>query len=206
MEYTKIPNIFKRDPQTKKLVEGIYSTQELAFLKNCMWETTEKVDGTNIRVEWDGYRVSFKGRTDKAQIPSHLLKKLESLFGGEDNEEIFEETFGKKHVILFGEGYGEKIQKGGELYGPVDFILFDVWVEGLWLRITDMYDITDKFGIKTVPFLGYKTLKEAVNFVKSQPHSYLKENTMEGIVAKPAVGVLSRTGERIIVKINCRDF
>lgn len=206
MEYTKIPNIFKRDPQTKKLVEGIYSTQELAFLKNCMWETTEKVDGTNIRVEWDGYRVSFKGRTDKAQIPSHLLKKLESLFGGEDNEEIFEETFGKKHVILFGEGYGEKIQKGGELYGPVDFILFDVWVEGLWLRITDAYDIADKFGIKTVPFLGYKTLEEAVNFVKSQPHSYLKENTMEGIVAKPAVGVLSRTGERIIVKIKCRDF
>lgn len=206
MEYTKIPNIFKRDPQTKKLVEGIYSTQELAFLKNCMWETTEKVDGTNIRVEWDGYRVSFKGRTDKAQIPSHLLKKLESLFGGEDNEEIFEETFGKKHVILFGEGYGEKIQKGGELYGPVDFILFDVWVEGLWLRITDAYDIADKFGIKTVPFLGYKTLEEAVNFVKSQPHSYLKENTMEGIVAKPAIGVLSRTGERIIVKIKCRDF
>ena len=206
MEYTKIPNIFKRDPQTKKLFEGIYSTQELAFLKNCMWETTEKVDGTNIRVEWDGYRVSFKGRTDKAQIPSHLLKKLESLFGGEDNEEIFEETFGKKHVILFGEGYGEKIQKGGELYGPVDFILFDVWMEGLWLRITDMYDIADKFGIKTVPFLGYKTLAEAVNFVKSQPHSYLKENTIEGIVAKPAIGVLSRTGERIIVKIKCRDF
>lgn len=206
MEYTKIPNIFKRDPQTKKLIEGRYSTQELAFLKNCMWETTEKVDGTNIRVEWDGYRVSFKGRTDKAQIPSHLLKKLESLFGGEDNEEIFEETFGEKHVILFGEGYGEKIQKGGELYGPVDFILFDVWVDGLWLHMTNVRDIADKFGIKTVPFLGYKTLEEAVNFVKSQPHSYLKENTMEGIVAKPAVGVLSRTGERIIVKIKCRDF
>lgn len=206
MEYTKIPNIFKRDPQTKKLVEGDYSTQELAFLKNCMWEITEKVDGTNIRVEWDGYRVSFKGRTDKAQIPSHLLKKLESLFGGEDNEEIFEETFGKKHVILFGEGYGEKIQKGGELYGPVDFILFDVWVEGLWLHITNVRDIADKFGIKIVPFLGYKTLEEAVNFVKSQPQSYLKENTMEGVVAKPAVGVLSRTGERIIVKIKCRDF
>ena len=206
MEYTKIPNIFMRDPKTKKLIEGSYSTQELAFLKNCMWETTEKVDGTNIRVEWDGYRVSFKGRTDKAQIPGHLLKKLESLFGGEDNEEIFEETFGKKHVILFGEGYGEKIQKGGELYGPVDFRLFDVWVEGLWLHMINVRDIADKFGIKMVPFLGYKTLEEAVDFVKSQPKSYLKENTMEGIVAKPAVGVLSRTGERIIVKIKCRDF
>ena len=133
MEYTKIPNIFRRDEKTNKLLEGVYSTDELRLLENVTWQFTEKVDGTNIRVIWDGYRVSFAGRTDKATIQPHLLKRLEELFGGEDKEEIFEQNFGKKEVILFGEGFGEKIQKGGELYGSVDFILFDVWI-GMWLR------------------------------------------------------------------------
>ena len=206
MEYTKIPNIFMRDPKTKKIIEGKYASETLEYLKNCEWEFTEKVDGTNIRVEWDGYRVEFKGRTDKAQIPKHLLEKLESLFGGELNEEIFEQTFGKKHVILFGEGYGEKIQKGGELYGPVDFIMFDVWVDGVWLKRDSMLKIAEKFGVKSVPVVGRGTLDKAVDFVASQPISSLKADVMEGVVGRPATGVLDRIGERIIVKIKCRDF
>jgi large subunit ribosomal protein L23 len=40
------------------------------------------------------------GRTDKAQIPAHLLAKLEELFGGESKEELFEQTFGKKIVAV----------------------------------------------------------------------------------------------------------
>ena len=68
--------------------------------KNCkdIWEWTEKVDGTNIRLIWDGHNVSFAGRTDKAQIPDHLLEKLEQLFGGINKEVIFEQNFGEKEV------------------------------------------------------------------------------------------------------------
>ena len=145
MEYTKIPNIFKRETFGKnRLIIGDYSTDELEALKDIEWVWTEKVDGTNIRVIWDGYRVSFAGRTDKAMIPPHLLKRLEELFGGTDKEEIFEQTFGKKEVILFGEGFGEKIQKGGEKYGRVDFILFDVWI-GMWLKRVDVVNIAETF-------------------------------------------------------------
>lgn len=49
-------------------------------LKNIQWVGTEKVDGTNIRVYWDGYRISIAGRTDKAEIPPHLYKYLSDLF------------------------------------------------------------------------------------------------------------------------------
>lgn len=205
MEYTKIPNIFRRDEKSNKLLEGVYSTPELSLLQDITWQFTEKVDGTNIRVIWDGYRVSFAGRTDKATIQPHLLKRLEELFGGEDKEEIFEQTFGKKEVILFGEGFGEKIQKGGELYGSVDFILFDVWI-GMWLQRDAVEDIARKFGIRDVPAVGFGSLKDAVEFIKKHPKSVLRNAEMEGIVCRPFCELQDRRGERIIVKVKCRDF
>ena len=51
MEYTKIPNIFKREEFGKNLlIEGEFSSDELEFLADNLWVWTEKVDGTNIRV------------------------------------------------------------------------------------------------------------------------------------------------------------
>lgn len=207
MEYVKIPNIFKREAFGKnKIIEGAYSSPELEYLKDAKWEFTEKVDGTNIRVCWDGYRVSFKGRTDKAQIPAHLLAKLEELFGGESKEELFEQEFGKSDVVLFGEGYGEKIQKGGGLYGPVNFRLFDVNIGGYWLKQDAVDVIAETFCIETAPFMFRGTLEDGVRFIKTHPKSMLRDAEMEGIVGRPMVQMFSRTGERIMVKIKCRDF
>lgn len=207
IEYVKIPNIYRRETFGKnKLIEGEYSSLELEYLKNNLWEFTEKVDGTNIRILWDGYRVSFAGRTDKAQIPTHLMTRLEELFGGESKEEIFEQTFGNKEVILFGEGYGRKIQKRGELYGEPNFILFDVYIGGYWLDRGAIADIASKFGIDRVPLIFIGDLDAGVNFIKSHPKSRLRDAEMEGIVGRPLVQMFSRTGERIMVKIKCRDF
>ena len=69
-------------------------------LKDIDWEFTEKIDGTNIRIYWDGHKVNYYGRTDKAQIPSQLMNKLIELFGGNVNEEMFEQKFGEKEVML----------------------------------------------------------------------------------------------------------
>ena len=206
MEYTKIPNVFKRETfGNNRLIEGAYSTEELHCLSGLPWVWTEKVDGTNIRIIWDGYRVSFAGRTDKAQIPMHLVNRLNDIFGGETKEEIFEQTFGEKNVILFGEGFGEKIQKVGGLYGSVDFILFDVFC-GAWLNREDVEVIAEKFGIKVVPIVGNGTLPMAVEYIREHPHSMLRDAEMEGIVCRPKVELMDKRGERIIVKIKCRDF
>jgi ATP-dependent RNA circularization protein (DNA/RNA ligase family) len=207
IEYTKISNIFKRETfGNNKLIEGEYSSPELEYLSKSMWGFEEKIDGTNIRVCWDGYRVEFRGRTDRAQIPAHLMAKLEELFGGETKEELFEQTFGKTEVILFGEGFGEKIQKGGGLYGPVNFRLFDVYINGFWLDRENVYDIAAKFGIDNAPFLFTGTLEDGVAFIKTHPQSRLRDAEMEGIVGRPIVQMFSRTGERIMVKIKGRDF
>lgn len=206
MEYTKIPNIFKREEfGNNKLIEGEYATPELDYLRENVWTWTEKVDGTNIRVIWDGHSVTFGGRTDKAQIPAHLVNKLNELFGGTNKEEIFEQKFGENPVILFGEGFGEKIQKGGGLYGPVDFILFDVYC-GMWLRRGDVKDIAQAFGIRVVPIVGEGNLEDAVEFIRTHPKSRLRDAEMEGVVCRPACELTDRRGNRVIVKVKCRDF
>ena len=206
IEYQKIPNIFKREQHgNNRLIDGEYTSDELLYLSNNHWIGTEKVDGTNIRVCWDGYRVEFRGRTDKAQIPGHLLERLENLFGGTEKEELFEQTFGKKEVILFGEGYGEKIQNGGK-YGPVDFILFDVFCDGYWLKPANVNGVAEVFEVNTVPVVFDGTLINAIEFIKSHPQSRLKDDVMEGIVCKPVAQLFDRNGERLIVKIKCRDF
>ena len=207
MEYTKIPNIYKREEFGKnKLIEGEFSSPELEYLVGNKWVWTEKVDGTNIRVMWDGHAVTFGGRTEKAQIPTHLVNKLNELFGGTNKEEIFEQKFGETPVILFGEGYGEKIQTGGGKYGPVNFILFDAFCGGMWLKRESVEDIAHTFNIRCVPIVGEGNLLSAVEYVRKHPKSALKEDEMEGIVCRPLHELSDRRGNRIIVKIKCRDF
>lgn len=207
MEYVKIPNVYRREEcGNNKLIEGEYSTPELEYLAGLEWEWTEKVDGTNIRVMWDGHSVTFGGRTERAQIPAHLVNRLNDLFGGTNKEEIFEQKFGETPVILFGEGFGEKIQKGGGLYGPVDFILFDVMIGGMWLKWDGIIDIAEAFGIRTVPVVGKGTLAEAVEYVRKHPKSFLRDAEMEGVVCRPFHELRDRRGNRLIVKVKCRDF
>lgn len=209
-EYTKIETIFERDMEgSKKLIEGKFRNETVEFLKDNQWICTEKVDGTNIGIVWDGHKVSYQGRTERAQIPAHLMNKLIEMFGGEINEELFEQKFGEMPVVLFGEGYGAKIQKGGGNYrSDVSFILFDVYLpdQNLWLKRDALEDIAKTFGIDVVPVVLTGTLQEAVDFVKQKPKSTIGAADMEGLVCKPAVDMLDRMGRRVIVKVKVRDF
>ena len=208
-EYHKIPNVFIRSMETKKIVEGEYSNKELDFLKNLQWDFTEKVDGTNIRIIWDGHKVQIKGRTDKALIPSALLDRLLELFGGEANEQIFEQNFGDKEVMLVGEGYGAKIQGvGGQYRSDQDFILFDVMIGGNYQDRTTMESVANMFNLAVVPVVCHGTLEEGVEFVRKQPKSRIAigDLVMEGVVGRPHVELQDRCGNRVIVKIKAHDY
>lgn len=76
-EYLKIKNIFLFDEKYRTVV-GLDETMQT--LKNITWEGTEKVDGTNVRVHWDGHRIEFAGRTDKAELPKELKEALSNIF------------------------------------------------------------------------------------------------------------------------------
>lgn len=209
-EYHKIETVFERDMEgTKKLIEGKYRNPAVEFLANLKWNFTEKIDGTNIRVHWDGHKVMFGGRTDSAQIPTNLMYALNDLFLGVTNEEVFEQKFGEMEVTFYGEGYGEKIQKGGGLYRDgVGFILFDVQVGDLWLERENVEDIAKSFNLDVVPIVLTGTVLEAVEYVRAKPKCTVskKEKEAEGLVGRPSVEMKDRRGNRMIVKIKAEDF
>ena len=165
----------------------------------------------NIQIHWDGYDAHIYGRTEQAIIPELLKNVLTEKFLSSESEQLFEQIFGEKEVILFGEGYGNKIQKVGKKYiDGNDFILFDVYFPGadMYLRQEDVTDVAVKFGIQSVSVLGTGTLEEAVEYVKSKPVSTIgkKEAIMEGIICRPEVELYNRLHERVIVKIKGCDF
>lgn len=208
-KYTKIETLFERDMEgTKKLIEGKFRNEAVEFLKDNTWVCTEKIDGTNIGIVWDGHSVSYQGRTERAQIPAHLMNKLIEMFGGNENEELFEQKFGENKVILFGEGYGAKIQKGGLYRSDVSFILFDVYLpdQNLWLNRESIEDIAKSFNIDVVPIILEGTIQDAIDYVKTKPKSTIGTANMEGLVCKPKVDVLDRRGNRVIVKVKVCDF
>ena len=207
--YEKIETLWERDMGgSKKLIEGKFRNPTVAMLRNLYWDWTEKIDGTNIRVHWDGHIVHFGGRTENASIPAPLVNRLNELFGGETNAQMFEQKFGENEVILFGEGYGAKIQKGGGLYKPdgVDFILFDVMIGGLYLRRDGVEDIARNFGIQAVPIVLRGDIDDAVAYVKQKPKSTIGSAMMEGVVGRLPEELFDRRGNRLIVKIKVRDF
>lgn len=208
-EYIKIETPFERDTEgSKKLIEGKWRNETVQYLRNAWWQFTEKIDGTNISIVWDGHKVEFHGRTERAQIPSHLVNRLNELFGGEVNEELFEQTFDETPMILYGEGYGVKIQNGGLYRSDVDFILFDVYQpdSDIWLKREAVESIAKTFGIDVVPIVLEGDIDDAIEYVKQKPMSTIGKAPMEGLVGRPKVELKDRCGKRVIVKIKVKDF
>jgi len=206
-EYHKINTLYKRDMETKNktLIIGKYSMPEFEYLQNNEWSFTEKIDGTNIRVIWDSTNkdITFKGKTDNAQIPANLYKELTLIFVSDKLAEVFPDT----DVCFYGEGYGVKIQNGGS-YIPDgnDFILFDIKIGDWWLQRKDILGIAEKLDLDVVPDIGTGTLADLVNLVRTGFNSKIGTCIAEGIVARPLVELKARNGERIITKLKYRDF
>jgi len=208
-EYHKIQTVYFRDPENnhKTLLEGTWAKPEFELLKDIDWICTEKIDGTNIRVMWDGENVRFGGKTDNAQIPAILIEALQDTFTNEKMKEVFSDA---DNVCLYGEGYGKKIQKGGNyLPDRADFILFDVKVGDWWLTREANEDVATKLNIGVVPIIGIWKLEQAIEYVKNGFKSTIAHNkdyVAEGLVMKPITELFNRRGERIIAKIKHKDF
>lgn len=208
MKYHKIYSPHRRNPDTNRLDLNEWTTEEFYILRNLEWIWTEKVDGTNIRVIWDGYSASFQGRTDRAIIPDHLLSSLENTFGSHEGETLLEQTFGDKPAVLYGEGYGPKINDGSKYRPDHGFILFDVVIDGgPFLARPSVASVAESLGIKHVPVLYVSSLNEMVTVARgAEIISAVGQCKAEGVVGYPAGGFLDRQGNRIITKIKNRDY
>ncbi len=233
--YQKINTIFKRDENNIIMPYEEFSLPELNWLRHCKFDATEKIDGTNIRIEvvpMQGedfeitFEVVYKGKTDNANIPKHLEIFLKETYPEDKvlnalglpkvitQDVMTEKNWSSFETIpmytIYGEGYGVKIQKGGNyIKNGVGFIVFDVKVNDMYLLKESMEDIAYKLGAPVVPYMGQFTVDEAIEFVKKGFKSTIAENPdydAEGLVLKCPDGLRTRRGERIIFKIKTCDF
>jgi len=226
-EYTKIDTIAKRDLDgNKRLIDGTFRDPAIEYLQNVKFEATEKANGTNVSIHWDGHMVSIHGRTGSAQLPVDLMTMLSACFGGDATEQVFEQLFPTKsfyddsgekvasdvvtEATIYGEGIGPKIQKAGKLYGDqYRFLVFDIKVGNTYLEHSNPFykQIIRAFGLEEVPTLQDMTPNEAIEFVKSKPRSWINANApMEGVVLRPKVRLYGPDGSRLIVKVKAKDY
>ena len=206
-EFPKIETLFERDKSTfvvdpSKLKASVFGTIR-------EWDVTEKIDGTNIRVMLsEAGDVSFGGRTNAAQIPGDLVQHLVRTFQQDRLKSALWIDGAPTEAILYGEGYGPGIQKGGGLYrADKSFILFDVLIGGKWWLDHDaVTDVAQKLGIDSVPYLGRMTLDVIVELVRVPFPSKLGTAMAEGVVARPIETLFDKRMSRVILKLKTRDF
>lgn len=201
--YHKIPTVYLRDPNNryKTLLDGVFTMPEFEFLKNAEWDFTEKIDGMNIRIERSEAGIYWGGRTDKAEIPKNLTARLFEI-----GDQMLHGDAVKGPIILFGEGFGAGIQKGGAYGDTQEFILFDALVGDMWLHREDVIGIAKGLGIPYAPTLGWGTLAEGVDMARKGFDSKFGIARAEGLVMRPPVDLFTRYGDRIIAKIKTKDF
>lgn len=219
--YQKINTIFKRDANNVIMPYDEFAVPELEYLRDCKFDAEEKVDGTNTRIEVTRefitsdignnigikWNVTYKGKTDNAQIPKLLYayltteltedkvlnalglskemyvtdelmqEKTWSVLNTQLNVYELDETKIPKRYTLYGEGYGAGIQSGGYYRKDNSFIGFDVKVDDMYLLRENRDEIFNKLGVDIVPFMGAFTVDEAIEFVKKGFNSKVAEES-----------------------------
>lgn len=209
-EYPKTETLYERNKDTFKVIPGNFRSPEFSLVNR--WLVTEKVDGTNVRVALLPDDTVFYGvRTDAAQMPPFLLQMLRDTLPRDLLVKVLRIDEARPVVTLFGEGYGERIQKrGGKYRKGVSFRLFDVRVGPVWLEWDSVSQIAERLGIKTVPVLGTMTTEKAIDNVSLESRVMAEEGgtraAHEGVVCRTFPLLLDRMGRRVMWKLKAKDF
>ena len=218
MKYPKITSLYYRDEEFKADPDRL-RTPEFDLVNR--WLITEKIDGMNVRImmtpEGD---VEVHGRTDNTNFHPAVYKVMRDMFPAPLMRDTFEHKGVWPLVILYGEGYGEKIQSGGKYRTGQSFRLFDVRVDEWWLNWDSVTNVAKELGIKTVPPLTMIDLLPrseedlAVMFgLGSQEGSFVSYEDKgqtniqpESIVARTDPLLFNRRGNRVMWKLKFKDF
>lgn len=181
-----------------------WARPEFEILADKDWTWTEKVNGTNVRIIWDGHKVRIGGRTDDAQMPLILVEWLQERFP----EELLESQFHSTPAVLYGEGHGARVVPGSGVYGAEPgFVLFDARVADWWLLPEGLENLAAQMGIPVVPQALKSGIFEAIKLITDQNfRSHWGNFQPEGLVGKPPAGLCGRDEDRLMVKIKPKDF
>ena len=89
--------------------------------------------------------------------------------------------------------------------------MFDIRQQGWWLPRDKRNALCFELGLKSVPYLGYITLRQIEEMVMNgftTKYDNAADPTLieEGIVARPVIPLCDGRGNRIIVKVKSCDY
>lgn len=193
-----------KDPfTTYPHIENIEEVSEILDLPEVI--ITEKVHGSQMRIGVVDGKLRFGGRKlefanispDSKDGQGFVSWALDAGF----DKRFMENVPAGQDVILYGEWHGSgtpkkgwpQIQKGIRYIAGNDFRIFDVRVDGKFLRQSQVKEWAAKVGLKTMPELYrgkpaqdvFDSLIDTMSRVGAENGIEDKENTIEGIVIRP---------------------
>lgn len=191
-----VPGFFKYTD-----IENIKNYKNVLDYENEVLVVTEKIHGTNFRCGWvDGVWYVGSHNTVRIETPDDLYWQASKLY---DLKSIL-----KEGEILYGEIYGQKIQKLG--YGVVGFDVrfFDLMRDGRYVDYIEFCDFCNRNKLKKVPEFAYgrmgladlKLLASGKTSINTETH------IREGVVVKPAKERTACSCGRVIFKVINDDY
>lgn len=223
--YPKITSPFKRtDNKSKTVNVGVWFDEYAEFFgeNETPFYATEKVDGTNLNIIYDGNHVHYTGHTDKTVWNPEVEEWIKNNFNA-NFEQICEQLFGENEIRLCGELIGPKIQSNFYKLEDYKFILFDIHNDttNTWWRREKVEEIAKELNLDIVPLVMNKF--SFANLSTESKNSlmgwtYILQNNVkleskinkdveiEGFVVRPLMEILKANGERVIYKIKIKDI
>lgn len=176
-----------------------------------MWCITEKIHGSNFQVFYDGENVLIGSRNhfvddfnNLKELLAPYMNKIKSLYVNIP-------------VTLYGEVYGDGIQKGVKYSKTKKFRFFDLKVGDTFLPYYGAINIFKELELPYIPVreLFESTFKEVVanantrfnSEIAEGEYAELEDNLCEGVVIKPYYEELTTIkGDRVIIKKKNEEF
>lgn len=192
-------------------IKNLYQDQSVLNFKEVY--AMEKVHGTSAHIRWSkrsGIEF-FAGGIPYDEFCSMIDERfsiagLEAALNDWGSEQLWDT------VKIFGEAYGGKCQKMGRVYGPLNFIAFEVRIDKAWLAVHQAEQICKDLGLPFVPYERGPAELDWLNEQRNRPSRVAALNGMgdnhdsEGIVIRPLEEYTKNNGNRIIAKYKREKF
>lgn len=185
-------------------IENAYNTKHINGQLNrhpevagCKWGVQEKIDGSNYNITITPYDIIFGKRKSFIDHSGGLSFQGDlSVITTDEYQQLFKDiqSLGYDKVILYGELYGEGIQRRIHYCIGKRVKFYDIVIDGVYLSVKDFYDFMDKIEYThlTVPLIAVcDTLNDALGIPNEYPSKVVENfewgdyHVCEGNLIKP---------------------
>ncbi len=210
MGYRKITNLQIDHPLL--LFREVYAAEKIHGTSTNITFTYDKDKGWQHRFASGGIvhnEFVFMMNT-RYKVSTDVMTKLADLTKDQDVESI----------VIYGEGYGGRCQSMNDVYGPLNFVAFEVCKiiqvgdekKECWLGVERAARFCEQLGL---PFVFYEKGPATIEWLDAQrnrPSEQAKRNGCgdnkmgEGIVVRALIELYDENGGRLIAKYKRDDF